>query len=232
MTHGPYVWCSGYHAAHRAGLHVCLADGPGTIRNTVTKRCYLPTQPTAYAYDSFGQPTASTTLPTAAPAYAFTGREWDAESETYFYRARHYDARTGRFTGEDPLPDVNLYAYVKNNPVKYIDPYGMSDCALEFRNCLSDANAAFSACMEGARRGFLICSFAAVLMCSTLGPEAFPLCFKLAEGACIVGYTATVAFCGVKLVTDNAICLANYIKCRYEEKHGKCEIKQRRGGKA
>ena len=46
-----------------------------------------------------------------------------------YYRARYYDPSIGRFISEDPLEfgggDVNLYAYVGNSPVSYIDPSGL-----------------------------------------------------------------------------------------------------------
>lgn len=34
--------------------------------------------------------------------FAYTGREWDAATGLYHYRARAYDAETGRFLQEDP----------------------------------------------------------------------------------------------------------------------------------
>lgn len=44
--------------------------------------------------------------------------------------ARHYDAALGRFTTVDPLSEryysIGMYAYCNNNPVRYIDPTGMS----------------------------------------------------------------------------------------------------------
>ena len=44
----------------------------------------------------------------------------------YYLRARQYDTLTGRFTQEDTyLGDGrNLYVYVSNNPLKYVDPSG------------------------------------------------------------------------------------------------------------
>lgn len=43
--------------------------------------------------------------------------------------ARYYDANTGRFISEDPVGfqggDVNLYAYVRNNPINGVDPSGL-----------------------------------------------------------------------------------------------------------
>jgi uncharacterized protein RhaS with RHS repeats len=47
----------------------------------------------------------------------------------YFYRARYYDSYAGRFISKDPIGfaggDVNLYGYVKNNPVNWGDPSGL-----------------------------------------------------------------------------------------------------------
>lgn len=58
----------------------------------------------------------------------FIGRQFDAESGLYFYRNRYYDAKVGRFTTRDPLGHVgrhNLYIYCSNNPVNFIDPWGL-----------------------------------------------------------------------------------------------------------
>ncbi|MEA3306709.1 MAG: RHS repeat-associated core domain-containing protein, partial [Elusimicrobiota bacterium] len=61
--------------------------------------------------------------------YMFTGREYDSETGLYFYRARYYNSDIGRFLQEDPIGfqggDLNLYAYVRNNPVNYRDPFGL-----------------------------------------------------------------------------------------------------------
>ena len=61
--------------------------------------------------------------------YGFTGREWDKETGLYYYRARYYDPKGGRFIGKDPIGfnggDVNLYRYVSNNPVNWRDPSGL-----------------------------------------------------------------------------------------------------------
>ena len=55
----------------------------------------------------------------------FTGKEFDADSNLYYYGARYYDPYIGRFTQRDPAGDgVNWYAYTYNNPLKYTDPNG------------------------------------------------------------------------------------------------------------
>lgn len=79
-----------------------------------------------YGYDSFGNLTNSTG--TLRNPFQYTGREFDSETGIYFYRARYYDAAAGRFLSEDPLgvrDDLDMYAYVRNNPASYSDPFGL-----------------------------------------------------------------------------------------------------------
>ncbi len=50
----------------------------------------------------------------------------------YHFNARWYDAETARFVSEDPARDgVSWFAYVGNNPLKYIDPTGLIMTELE-----------------------------------------------------------------------------------------------------
>lgn len=78
-----------------------------------------------YSYDSFGNMTQTGTL---SQPYAYAGRELDKETGLYYYRARYYDPSIGRFIQRDPISfaggDVNLYGYVQNNPINWIDPDG------------------------------------------------------------------------------------------------------------
>jgi RHS repeat-associated protein len=60
-----------------------------------------------------------------ATAYLFTGQELDLESDLYSYSARYYDPALGRFLSTDPARDgLNLYAYARYNPLRYVDPDG------------------------------------------------------------------------------------------------------------
>src|SRR5207245_8530451 len=63
----------------------------------------------------------------ATGGYAFTGRDWDAETGLYYYRSRYYDPTLGRFISEDTIgtdAGPNVYAYVDNNPILLTDPNG------------------------------------------------------------------------------------------------------------
>lgn len=95
------------------GSPVAVADAAGAVQ-------------TEYTYESFGKTTitgaSNTTL------YHYTGRENDGTG-LYYYRARYYDPQLQRFLSEDPIEfnggDINLYAYVRNSPLTFSDPYGL-----------------------------------------------------------------------------------------------------------
>ena len=64
----------------------------------------------------------------------FTQKERDIETGLDYFGARHFSSIQGRFISTDPAAlklrhlanpqDLNRYAYVANNPLKYIDPDG------------------------------------------------------------------------------------------------------------
>ncbi|HKE59397.1 MAG TPA: RHS repeat-associated core domain-containing protein, partial [Pyrinomonadaceae bacterium] len=64
------------------------------------------------SYEVFGAGAGS-----SLTRYTYTGREWDAEIGLYYYRARYYDPKTGRFISEDPIgfQGMNFYVYGSNN---------------------------------------------------------------------------------------------------------------------
>ena len=64
----------------------------------------------------------------------FTAKERDGESGLDYFGARYYGSALGRFTSADPIyfqkemlidpQRFNLYAYVRNNPLRLVDPTG------------------------------------------------------------------------------------------------------------
>ena len=77
--------------------------------------------------DHLGSDINSKSLPFGQPIYIenkfpFTGKELD--EDLYYFGARYYDPNIGRFTSVDPVKSEPPYQYVKNNPLRFIDPDG------------------------------------------------------------------------------------------------------------
>lgn len=59
--------------------------------------------------------------------YRYTSKERDDESGLYYHGARYYAPWLGRWTSCDSLQNadgLNLYSYVRNNPIRFNDPKG------------------------------------------------------------------------------------------------------------
>ena len=101
-----------------------------------------------YEYDVFGAIRNETG--TSDNTRKFTGKEFDADSNLYYYGARYYDPYIGRFTQRDPIGDgVNWYAYTYNNPLKFVDPTGTTIVFLGTPDAHGNSNIEFTASANG-----------------------------------------------------------------------------------
>jgi len=104
-----------YHGDH-LGSSIGLTDQETT---KVWDRVYLP-----YGGTFTGTGTTENT-------HQYTAKELEAATGLYYYGARHHNPNIGRFMSVDPAgadptdpQSWNRYAYVQNNPLKYVDPDG------------------------------------------------------------------------------------------------------------
>ena len=81
-----------------------------------------------YDYDAFGNEREIAGQDAAADAnpWRYCGEYFDKETSSVYLRARYYSPVLGRFRTEDPIRDgQNWYIYAGNNPLFYLDPFGL-----------------------------------------------------------------------------------------------------------
>jgi RHS repeat-associated protein len=78
-----------------------------------------------YEYDAFGKPYQGDL--TSGMNLGYTGKPYDTATGLYNYGYRDYKPEAARFTTVDPVRDgANWFAYVNNDPVNWVDPWGLS----------------------------------------------------------------------------------------------------------
>jgi RHS repeat-associated protein len=83
-------------------------------------------------YEPFGETQVGSTC-SVPTNFRYAGMQWDSESNLFHTWFRQYDPTQGRWMGVDPLPgsedvsqSMDRYAYVLDDPVNGIDPYGLA----------------------------------------------------------------------------------------------------------
>jgi RHS repeat-associated protein len=126
-----YVYANGMRIAKitsSGAVHYFLTDHLGSTRKIIsgdTSRTELY----SVDYEPFGKPySMSGTQP---DPHKFTAEKRDDPTGLEYLRARQYDPDVGRFLSADPVlgsplrpQTLNRYAYVADNPLRYIDPTG------------------------------------------------------------------------------------------------------------
>lgn len=99
------------------GSTVAITDSSGNVVNK-------------YAYDEHGKVLSQEEAISNPFKYVGQYGVMDEGNGLLYMRARFYDPEIGRFISKDPIGfaggDLNLYAYVGNNPSNFIDPMGLS----------------------------------------------------------------------------------------------------------
>jgi len=111
-----------YYISDQLGSTIALTDSSGSVIEE-------------YSYDSYGK---SSDISSLGNPYMFTGRRLDDETGLYYYRMRHYNTDLGRFMQRDPIgygDSMNLYEYVKSNPLRWTDPSGAK---IHVKDCIDD----------------------------------------------------------------------------------------------
>ena len=86
----------------------------------------------AMAYDEFGVPMVEPDpdtgqCPSHHNPFGFTGYQTDGVTGLCYAQARWYDPQISRMSSEDPIKSgLNWYSYCSNNPLRYVDPKGLS----------------------------------------------------------------------------------------------------------
>ena len=116
LAHKEVTGKSYYYVNNAHGDVLGLLDNAGAMVNR-------------YQYDAFGNTVEA--VENVKNRFRYAGEQYDQVTGQYYLRARFYNPVVGRFTQEDTYrgDGLNLYAYVSNNPIKYVDPSGYNACS-------------------------------------------------------------------------------------------------------
>ena len=107
-------------------------------------------QESYYDYDIFGSPITGNY--TTGSDYGYLGKPYDSITGLYNYGYRDYSPQTVRFTTVDPIRDgTNWFAYVNNDPVNYVDLWGLLASDGQRKNVFQMAKSYFTSIIDKAK---------------------------------------------------------------------------------
>ncbi|WCJ58627.1 RHS repeat-associated core domain-containing protein [Fontisphaera persica] len=86
-----------------------------------------------YKYGPFGELLRATGPLAQTFNHLFSTKYFDWETSLYYYAHRYYNPHTGRWPSRDPINEnggVNLYGFVRNDPIRRYDALGQADGAV------------------------------------------------------------------------------------------------------
>src|SRR5258706_16135038 len=82
----------------------------------------------SYEYDPFGNLLDSTGPAADVNPFLFSTKYYDKDTRLYDYGLRYYSPELQRWLSRDPIQEdggLNVYAFVGNDPVNFVDPVGL-----------------------------------------------------------------------------------------------------------
>ncbi len=150
-----------------------IADGAGNVYTVHSDHLDTPKQMTDSAgkvvwlaeHTAYGESTPNEDVDgdgtTVTLNVRYPGQYYDSETGLHYNYFRYYDPKIGRYITADPIglrAGPNVYTYASNNPIIYIDPFGLYCLTPQQIEALAAmmggaAGGAVSGMMEGAKWG-------------------------------------------------------------------------------
>jgi RHS repeat-associated protein len=105
------------------------ADGNGNITAMMDGNQNIVAR---YRYDGFGKLLGKWGSLADANTYRYSSKDYDRNSGMYYYGFRFYEPNFQRWLNRDPIQErggINLYQFNRNNPLRFVDPYGLDEFA-------------------------------------------------------------------------------------------------------
>lgn len=118
---------SDYLRSSSAAHAFFFSDGNGNVTMLISTNQLVLAK---YLYDSFGRTLSQSGPLAAVNVYRFSTKEVHVSSGLIDFGLRFYDPNLQQWVNRDPIAEnggLNLFSYVGNNPLGYIDPLGLAE---------------------------------------------------------------------------------------------------------